>query len=465
MVTELQGAIEQAPPGRSRWRLRTYVADALDGAGQADQALSLYATAAEEAEAASDWSDVATITGNWANAAGTVADLGVAKQLNLRSADAYRQAGNLEVSVIQREMEALRIDVMRGQEAQVLPDIDSRLDQVRQWWQRHQAGESVVEAPNRMVLGRTLVSALDIAKQANQGLERWQTCLDLLQEAELAKRGLGESDVSLAVTHFNQYISLMRLGQLDEAQSVLENCLPVFRSAGIASHEAACLSALADVWDQRGEPAEAIALERQALAVRSTLPDPADRAISHQNLSNYLHRADQTSEVATQELAAGVYKLVVGRGDHLETWRRNLGIHARRVMANGPRYTLPRLEDVLAQPAFAALRQFLDSRGVDRDALQAAIDQMVEQADEQASAADDDPLTRLPPETAELLRPIVDAAAAGQDVEPMLAELRRQWVEAGADEPEVDAALNNLRTILDRVRPSGDASPTEDTES
>ena len=42
-----------------------------------------------------------------------VGDLEAAKQLHFRSADAYRQAGGLEVSDVigQRELEALRIDV------------------------------------------------------------------------------------------------------------------------------------------------------------------------------------------------------------------------------------------------------------------------------------------------------------------------------------------------------------------
>jgi tetratricopeptide (TPR) repeat protein len=325
---------------------------------------------------------MAWITGNWANAARDVGDLEAAKQLWLRSADAERRAGSPEVKTIGSELEALRIDALRGETAQVLPDIDSRLDQIRQWWQRQQAGESVAEAPDRTDLGRALVSALDIARAANLGLKRWQTCLDLLQETESVQRALGESDASLAQPRFNQCGPLIRLGRLDEAKSVLESCLSVFRAAGIASHEAACLSALADVWSRRGEHDEAIALARQALGVRNTLPNPANRGCSHESLGVYLQRADQTVVAVVHQLAAGAYYLVVGLGDYLATWRHNLGIYARRALASDQRYTLPRLEDVLAQPAFAALRQFLDSRGVDRAALQAQIDQMVDQAHE-----------------------------------------------------------------------------------
>ena len=60
------------------------------------------------------------------------------------------------------EVEALRIDVMQGEAETALPEVESRLDRVRDWWQRSQAGESVAEAPDRTYLGRALVGGLDI---------------------------------------------------------------------------------------------------------------------------------------------------------------------------------------------------------------------------------------------------------------------------------------------------------------
>jgi hypothetical protein len=453
VVAELEGAIEQAPPGQMRWHLRTYVADALCRAGQPDQALSLYATAAAEAEAAPDWSGVAWITGQWAKAALDVGDLEAAKPLRLRSTRAQRQAGDPAVTVVGSELEALRIDVLRGEAEQVLPDIDSRLKQVRQWWQRDQAGELVSEAPNRTVLGRVMVGALAIAGEANRCLERWQAELNLLEEIESVQRALRESDVELARSHSRQSEPLMELGWLDDAQRVLENCLLIFRSAGLAAEEARCLSMLANVWNKRNEPSEAIALARQALAVFNTLPDPANRAVSHGSLSIYLTNAGQHAEATVHCLAAGAYVVGIGRGDYLVTWRQNLGIHARRALANGTRYTLPRLDDVLAQPASDTLRQFLESHGIDRAALQAEIDWIVDQAHE---------LTAAHAQLAQLESPIITAAAEGQDVEPMLAELRQQLVEQAGEDMEaaqIDDFVDDLRRRLDRVRTSDNASP------
>ncbi|NTU63225.1 MAG: tetratricopeptide repeat protein [Chloroflexi bacterium] len=62
---------------------------------------------------------------------------------------------------------------------------------------------------------------------------------------------------------------------------MLEQCLPIFRDANDSTNESKVLTALADVWDERGDTAQAADLQRQALAVCNRLPNPSDRAISH----------------------------------------------------------------------------------------------------------------------------------------------------------------------------------------
>ncbi|NQT16967.1 MAG: hypothetical protein HQ582_29690, partial [Planctomycetes bacterium] len=131
------------------------------------------------------------------------------------------------------------------------------------------------------------------------------------------------------------------------------------------------------------EIAEAIALERQALAVRNTLPDPSDRAFSHDNLGNCLAKDGKEAEAARHHAAALAYAICIGRRDLAGF--RNLPIRARRALAAGERYTLPPLEAILAQEEFAALGQFLDSHKVDPAALQAELDRLVEEAHEEAS--------------------------------------------------------------------------------
>jgi hypothetical protein len=67
-----------------------------------------------------------------------------------------------------------------------------------------------------------------------------------------------------------------------------------------------CRSALAAIWYERGDITQAVALARQSLMVRNRLPNPADRAISHLNLSTYLYELGRNEESMNHHLAAGL---------------------------------------------------------------------------------------------------------------------------------------------------------------
>ena len=54
-------------------------------------------------------------------------DLDASHQRHLDSAEAEKKAGSPAVNVIVSELEALRIDIMRGQVAQALPQVEARL--------------------------------------------------------------------------------------------------------------------------------------------------------------------------------------------------------------------------------------------------------------------------------------------------------------------------------------------------
>jgi tetratricopeptide (TPR) repeat protein len=375
VIADLQAATGEVPAGQARWRLRTYLADALRLAGRPDQALSLYAQAAEEAEAAEHWADLGWIYGNWANALGDVGQLDRARETHLRSAEAERRAGRPRVNVVTSELEALRVDVEQGRAAEALPAIEAKLGEVRAWWALRQQGQPVPEAPDGEVLARTLVGGLDIAHHANQVLERWQPCLDLLGEQEQVQRDLGTGEHEVARTRFNRYTPLMRLGNLAEARAVLEGCLDVFHRVDDATAEAMALSALAQVWKALSDPTQAIALARRALAVHNRLPDPGARAISHNNLANYLHAAGTPAEAPSHQLAALVYRLVTGLDPrpHLH----NLALRTRESAARNETFTFPPLPTLLADPAFSALRAYLTTAGADLPALQTRIDALV----------------------------------------------------------------------------------------
>ena len=201
---------------------------------------------------------------------------------------------------------------------------------------------------------------------------------------------------------------LKNLVRLPEAKAELEACLVLFE--GNPAGQAKVLSSLADIFDRQGDRAQAVAQERRALALSERLPDPADRALSHNNLASSLEPGGSPAalaEAARHQLAALAYQLAAGLGQHLQTSFRNyvidyrraraagvVGGWARRVWnlmslrrrgAAGAEPEIPRLAQVLADPAFAALDQWLRQRGMDPAELQAAIDEVLAQAREAAA--------------------------------------------------------------------------------
>ena len=381
VIGELKAVADTVPPGEARWSVRTYLADALRNSGQPDQSLTFYETAAAEAEAAGDWSDLGWIRGNWAIAFAMIGRLAEARDMQLKSADALRKAGRSEVDVISRELEALRIDVMGGRAEDALPEIDARLSRVREWWKAKKAGRPAPEAPNPEDLGRALVSGLDVSHQANHSLQNWEACLDRLTEIEETQREMGAGRHEIYIARFNQYGPLIKLGRLDEARRVVEECLAVFEKVDDLTMQAKALSALAHIWNERGDVDQAISLARQALSVTNRLPDPADRAISHLNLGNYLEKAGRIEDCGAHHLAAGIYDLVSGHHD--PTWMGNLKYRIRRAAQSGGTYDLHRIADLTARPEFQPLDQFLTHFGVDRNGLQAEMDRLVAGAREE----------------------------------------------------------------------------------
>src|SRR5262249_3316816 len=112
-------------------------------------------------------------------------------------------------------------------------------------------------------------------------LERWEPARAKLDEAEALLRASGAGDHELALARCQRYIPLVRLGQLDEAEQVLEEALAVFREVGDGPAEVGTRSRLSDLWDERGDAARAVAAAREALAASQGLSDLEMRAGCH----------------------------------------------------------------------------------------------------------------------------------------------------------------------------------------
>jgi CHAT domain len=214
IIADLEAIGDHAPLGKARWRLWTALADALVNSGQTPRSLLHFEEAAAQALAAEAWDDLGAIYNNWAFALTDLSEFDAAHRTFLLSADTGRRADAPEVNVLNSELGALRIDVLRGRVETALPEIEARLTRIRGFWLQYRTGQPVPEAPIAAELARALISALDVAEDANRALKRWQACVDLLTEIEEVERVLGRSPHDLAITKFNRYGPLLRLNDL-----------------------------------------------------------------------------------------------------------------------------------------------------------------------------------------------------------------------------------------------------------
>jgi tetratricopeptide (TPR) repeat protein len=392
LIEHLRTAAETAPEGQLRWRCLGNLADALKNGGRPDASLPFYEQAAAQARAAAQsapvgsaaarqaWSDVSVTTGNWANALRNVGNLDAARQRLLESVEARKSAGPPAIDVIGIELEALRIDIMQGQAAEALPEVETRLAQVEAWWQRQLAGQPVPEAPDPTLLARVYIGALDIAAKTYFDQGNLEAALHRVDATITVKRALERPAEDIAGDRMNRANVLKNLGRFGEAQAELEACLQINQHDPARS--ARVLSSLADLFDKQGDVAQAIRQQRRALALREQLPDPRARAISHNNLALYLERSGAPSALAESprhQLAALVYRLVAGLGQDMQTSLGNYTIRFRRAHAAGTPLAVPRVAALLADPAFRPLDDWLRQRQVNVDELQAAVDELLEQ--------------------------------------------------------------------------------------
>ncbi len=397
LIPHLQAAAESAPEGQLRWRCLGTLADALALSGRPDASLPFYEQAAaqarvsaelapaESANAQSDWADLAATTGNWATALRYVSNLDAAHQRQLESAEAKKKAGSPAVDVIICELEALRIEIMGGQVAEALPQVEARLARVETWWRQHRAGQCVPEAPDPAFLARAIIGALDIARKAHFALKDWESALRRIDEILEVEHALKSPAESVAGHRMNRANVLGNLGRFGEAQAELETCLQVFQHDSARSAKA--LGSLADLFSKQGDVAQAVKQQRRTLALCEQLPDPSDRAISHENLAIYLDGSDTPAALAEapcHRLAALIYRRVAELGQDMQNSLSNYAIRFRRAHEAGTPLAVPRVADLLAAPAFDPLARWLRGRQVDVDELQVAVDELLEQVRQQA---------------------------------------------------------------------------------
>jgi tetratricopeptide (TPR) repeat protein len=278
--------------------------------------------------------------------------------------------------------------------AAALPEIETRLAQVAHWWQQHQAGVSPPQAPDAVLLARTYIGALDIATDADYATKNWPAALPRLETILQVQQALQLSAQDIANTRMNRANVLKHLQRYDEAKAELEACLGVFQADPARS--ARVLSSLADLFATQNDLPQAIAQERHALALRTTLPNPQERAISHYNLALYLQTtraANAQAESRYHQLADLIYCLCAGLQQDLQTSLHNYANTYRQAHSHATEQAphIPRIAELLAEPGFYSLHTWLQSWFAQEQTnlaqLQATVDEVLGQIEEQVKQA------------------------------------------------------------------------------
>jgi tetratricopeptide (TPR) repeat protein len=289
------------------------------------------------------------------------------------------------VNVLGDELEALRIDVMQGQADAALPQIEERLSKIEGWWTATRAGLPTPDAPNREFLARAMISALDIARQAHYAKRQWEAALKRIDAAIEIGQELKLPPGAIAASRFNRANMLGQLKRYSEAKLEFEACLDIFENDPV--NRAKVLNSLAGLYDDIGDFAQAIAQARRALTLANAMPEPEGRAISHENLANYLGKAGERqdlAESARHRLVAFVYFRATEATQRLKTSFHNYVITFAAAPLTATEPNIPRLAELLDYPAFAALNEWLVQQQVDLGDLQAAVDEFLDQARQDA---------------------------------------------------------------------------------
>jgi hypothetical protein len=154
---------------------------------------------------------------------------------------------------------------------------------------------------------------LDIGRMSAVALERCDDALDLNDEITSTKRRSGATPYEIACTRFNNYLPLLHLGRLTDADQLLRECHDAFDTAADITQLAVVHGARADLKDKRNHPVDAVELQRTSLQLWYVHPDPREIATAHHNLANYLARAAGTpAEQRAHRLTAAFLNHLTG---------------------------------------------------------------------------------------------------------------------------------------------------------
>ena len=171
---------------------------------------------------------------------------------------------------------------------------------------------------------------LDIGRLSAVALQRWDDALDLNDEIATTQRRRGTSPHEIARTRLNDYLPLLHLDRLTEADHLLRDCQNVFDTAGDIMQLAVVYAARANLEDTRGHLVDAIDFQRTSLRLCYVHPDPHQISTAHHYLANYLSRASKKpAEQRAHRLAALLLNHLTGDSRELTTTLKALASELR----------------------------------------------------------------------------------------------------------------------------------------
>ena len=308
-----------------------------------------------------------------------------------------------------------------------------------QTWRARMKGWPETHGENETVVPWNVTEALlNTGAMAALRLGRWQEVLSLNEEIIQAKIGRGATALEVARARYNDHDSLLGLKRYDEARSRLYECLAVFELSGDRDELGLIHAAIADLEDDLGHFEEAVRHESAALGFMYSDLHSKGCAISHFNLANYLFRTDADPRVAlAHRLAGALIFYQANDGDlpnNLIAVRRDLA----RVGPSDPPVSFDELCRLVEQTEGVRFREVfsrLPRRAASGDEALRTLLEM---------ARPPEPDGPLP----EPIRLLFEAAASGQDVEPMLAGLQEEI----AGDPQAGEIMVQLRAALAKAK-------------
>lgn len=157
---------------------------------------------------------------------------------------------------------------------------------------------------------RVRESILSAGVAAAHALGRWPEALELNAAVHRSQSDRGAGEEELAITSFNDYSALLRLGEGKQARELLYRCRGVFARAENITMMGNTLSALADAEAHLGGVDAAVREETEALRLKYRGSDSEAIAVSHYNLANYLLKTDDVDarDVWAHRLAAALVR-------------------------------------------------------------------------------------------------------------------------------------------------------------